>query len=116
MRRMNGDHMLRAASALANPHRLRVIAALSGKRTYVSELARELGISRALLQVHLRKLEAAGLVTSELQLSEDGKAMKYYEVTPFTVLLTPETITDAAQTLTLPGDGSQTGRKESSDG
>ncbi|MEU9788763.1 winged helix-turn-helix domain-containing protein [Streptomyces phaeochromogenes] len=117
MRRMNGDHMLRAASALANPHRMRVVAALSGKRSYVSELARELGISRALLQVHLRKLEAAELVTAELQLSEDGKAMKYYEVTPFTVLLTPETITDAAQTLTLPPrDGSQTGRKESSDG
>ncbi|WP_447035910.1 ArsR/SmtB family transcription factor [Streptomyces sp. DSM 118878] len=113
---MNGDHMLRAASALANPHRMRVVAALSGKRSYVSELARELGISRALLQVHLRKLEAAELVTAELQLSEDGKAMKYYEVTRFAVLLSPETIADAAQTLTLPRDGSQSGRKESSDG
>ncbi|WP_447040977.1 ArsR/SmtB family transcription factor [Streptomyces sp. DSM 118878] len=116
MRRMNGDHMLRVASALANPHRLRIIAALSGKRSYVSELAREIGISRALLQVHLRKLEAAELVTAELQLSEDGKAMKYYEVAPFAFLLDPETITDAAQTLTPPGDGSQSGRKESSDG
>ncbi|GAA1894471.1 winged helix-turn-helix domain-containing protein [Streptomyces durmitorensis] len=116
MRRMNGDHMLRAALAIANPHRMRVVAALSGKRSYVSELARELGISRALLQVHLRKLEAAELVTAELQLSEDGKAMKYYEVTQFAVLLTPETIADAAKTLTLPSDGSQSGRKESSDG
>jgi predicted transcriptional regulator len=113
---MNGDHMLRVASALANPHRLRIIAALSGKRSYVSELAREIGISRALLQVHLRKLEAAELVTAELQLSEDGKAMKYYEVTPFAVLLDPETITDAAQTLTPPHEGPQSGRKESSGG
>jgi predicted transcriptional regulator len=116
MRRMNGDQMLRAASALANPHRMRVVAALSGKRSYVSELARELGISRALLQVHLRKLEAAELVRAELQLSEDGKAMKYYEVTSFAVLLTPETIKDAAQTLTLPSDGARTGEREPSDG
>ncbi|MFD9887214.1 ArsR/SmtB family transcription factor [Streptomyces alboflavus] len=116
MQSVNGDHMLRAMSALANPHRMRVIATLSSKRSYVSELARELGISRALLQVHLRKLEAAELVAAELQLSEDGKAMKYYEVTPFAVLLTPETIADAVRSLTPPSDGSKTGRKESSDG
>jgi DNA-binding transcriptional ArsR family regulator len=47
-------------STLGNPHRLRVVAALADERNYVSRLARQLGISRALLQVHLRKLEAAG--------------------------------------------------------
>jgi len=37
-------------SALDNPHRLRIIAALtSGGRNYVSQLAREIGISRPLL-------------------------------------------------------------------
>ncbi len=46
----------------------------------MSRLARELGISRALLQVHLRKLQAAGLVTAAIEVSEDGKAMKFYEV------------------------------------
>ncbi|MER6853789.1 hypothetical protein AB0A81_38820 [Streptomyces flaveolus] len=44
-------------------------------------------------------MEAAGLVTSTLELSEDGKAMKYYEVAPFDVRLTPAVIAEAALTL-----------------
>jgi DNA-binding transcriptional ArsR family regulator len=95
-----GDDLLRMLATLSNPHRLRVVAALSGSRNYVSRLARDLNISRALLQVHLKKLEAAGLVRSQLELSEDGKAMKYYEVNPFSVHLTPEHIARAAETLT----------------
>lgn len=97
--RIDGDELVLVLATLANPHRLRVVAALSGGRNYVSRLARELGISRALLQVHLRKLEAAGLVTSTLELSDDGKAMKFYEVTPFAVNLTPKTIAEAARSL-----------------
>jgi predicted transcriptional regulator len=96
---LTGDHLLQVLATLANPHRLRVVAALSQERNYVSQLARELGISRALLQVHLRKLEAAGLVSSVIEVSDDGKAMKFYEVAPFAIQLTPKTITDAAQSL-----------------
>jgi predicted transcriptional regulator len=96
---MTGDDLVRVLATLANPHRLRVVATLAQRRNYVSELARELGISRALLQVHLRKLEAAGLVSATIEVSEDGKAMKFYEVTPFALQLTPETIMVAAQTL-----------------
>ncbi|TDC72698.1 ArsR family transcriptional regulator [Micromonospora sp. KC606] len=94
-----GDELLTVLATLANPHRLRVIAALSRERTYVSRLARDLGISRALLQLHLRKLEAAGLVSAQLELSPDGKAMKFYEVRPFAYRLTPDAIADAAGTL-----------------
>src|SRR5437660_8891537 len=94
-----GDGLVRALATLANPHRFRVVAALVGRRNYVSQLARELGISRPLLQVHLRRLEAAGLVSATLEFSEDGKAMKFYQVTPFALLLTPETIAAAARTL-----------------
>jgi predicted transcriptional regulator len=50
--------------------------------------------------VHLRKLEAAGLVSADIEVSADGKAMKFYEVTPFAVLLTPEVIEAATRTLT----------------
>ncbi|MEU5562613.1 ArsR/SmtB family transcription factor [Micromonospora musae] len=99
---LSGDDLVRVLGTLANPHRMRVIAALSRERAYVSRLARDLGISRALLQVHLRKLTAAGLVSAHLELSEDGKAMKYYEVEPFVLRLTPGTIAAAAQTLTPP--------------
>ena len=101
---MTGDRLLRILATLANPHRLRVIAALTRERNYVSQLARELDISRALLQVHLRKLEAAGLVSATIEVSEDGKAMKFYEVAPFTVLLTPAAIAAAAPTLGIESD------------
>jgi len=96
---MTGDELLQVLATLANPHRMRVVAALAQERNYVSRLARELGISRALLQVHLRKLEAAGLVSATIEVSEDGKAMKFYEVAPFAVQLTPETIMVAARSL-----------------
>ncbi|MQM27753.1 ArsR/SmtB family transcription factor [Glycomyces albidus] len=95
----DGDDLVEILATLASPHRMRVVAALSGGRNYVSRLARELGISRALLQVHLKKLESAGLVTSSLEVSEDGKAMNYYEVVPFSVHLTPEAVKRASATL-----------------
>jgi predicted transcriptional regulator len=96
---VSGDELLRVLATLANPHRLRVVAALAEERNYVSRLARDLGISRALLQVHLRKLEAAGLVSASIEVSADGKAMKFYEVAPFALNLTPESIMTAARTL-----------------
>jgi predicted transcriptional regulator len=96
---MTGDVLLRVLATLANPHRIRVVAALAQDRNYVSQLARDLGISRALLQVHLRGLEAAGLVSASVEVSADGKAMKFYEVTPFALVLTPEAIRIAARTL-----------------
>ena len=98
---LTGNELLRVLATLANPHRLRVVAALAEQRNYVSELARQLGISRALLQVHLRKLQAAGLVSAVIEVSEDGKAMKFYEVTPFTIQLTPKEIMTAVATLTM---------------
>jgi predicted transcriptional regulator len=91
---------------------MRVVAALAQRRNYVSALARELGISRALLQVHLRKLESAGLVTSAVEVSDDGKAMKYYEVAPFALYLTPEAIRDAARTLSIDNDSADNDRAE----
>jgi predicted transcriptional regulator len=88
-----GDELLLALSALANPHRLRIIASLSSGRNYVSQLARDIQMSRPLLHMHLQRLEAAGLIRGTLELSqEDGKAMKYYEVTPFALTLTPASI------------------------
>ena len=93
--------MLAVLAALANPHRLRVIAALAtGGRNYVSQLARELGISRPLLHLHLQRLEDVGLVTSQLELSQDGKALNYFDVRNFEFDLTPAGIAKAAQSLT----------------
>ena len=90
---------------LANPHRLRILGALAaGGRNYISQLARELGISRPLLHLHLQKLEQAGLVTSSLELSADGKALNYVAAAPFALVLTPEAIAAAVRSLSLPSD------------
>jgi DNA-binding transcriptional ArsR family regulator len=100
---LTGDRLLAVLSALANPHRLRILAALSANgRNYVSRLARDVGISRPLLHLHLQKLEDAGLVTSKLELSADGKALNFIEVADFAVALTPAAIVEAVTTLTLP--------------
>jgi len=92
---------------MGNPHRLRIIAELSRGRVHVSELARRLGMSRPLLYMHLDKLEKAGLVIGQLELSEDGKAMKYYELAPFDLRLTAGEIVAAldADGALDPADG-----------
>ncbi len=96
---LTGDELVRLLAALSNPHRLRILAALHGGRVHVSQLARDVGLSRPLVHVHLQRLEAAGLVSGTLELSEDGKAMKFFAVNPFSVSLTPEAVADAARTL-----------------
>jgi DNA-binding transcriptional ArsR family regulator len=92
-------------TALASPIRLRIVAALAdGGRNYVSQLAREIGISRPLLHLHLQKLEAAGLVTSQLELSQDGKALNFFDVTNFSLELTPAAISAAVRSLSIHPD------------
>lgn len=92
--------MLSVLAALANPHRLRIIGALQNRgRAYVSELARVIGISRPLLHLHLKRLEAAGLVESRHEISADGKALNYFTTTAFDLELNPTTIAAAAATL-----------------
>jgi len=110
---LSGDQLLAILEALANPHRLRILAVLSHGRVHVSQLARELNMSRPLLYMHLKRLDAAGLLSSDLELSEDGKAMKFYAVKPFSVSLTPEVIAEAAKSLTIPEKGAgDSSRKE----
>jgi ArsR family transcriptional regulator len=98
--RPTGDDLVAMLAALANPIRLRIVAKLAGGRDYVSHLAREIGVSRPLLHMHLQRLEAAGLVVGNLELSQDGKAMKFFEVTDFDLHLTASALAEAAETLT----------------
>jgi DNA-binding transcriptional ArsR family regulator len=101
----NGDQLVRVFAALANPHRMRILAAVAAGRIHVSALAREVSLSRPLVHMHLQRLEQAGLVTGHLELSEEGKAMKFFEVTPFDLRLDAAAITAAAQTLTPDAGG-----------
>ncbi|MEU8733184.1 transcriptional regulator [Streptomyces sp. CS113] len=102
-----GDELLKVLSALGNPHRMRIVAALMESRNYVSALARLIGMGRPLLHMHLQRLEAAGLVAGTLEVAEDGKTVKYYDVTPFFYELTPRVVARAAATIT---DTTETGR------
>jgi DNA-binding transcriptional ArsR family regulator len=110
--RPTGDSLVEMLAALANPIRLRILARLASGRDYVSHLAREIGVSRPLLHMHLQRLEAAGLVTGSLELSEDGKAMKYYEITDFDLHLTAPVLVEAAKTLTRSDPEKGPGPKE----
>ena len=105
----SGDQLVHMLSALANPQRLRILAALSKRQTYVSELARELAMSRPLLHMHLLRLESAGLIVGHHEVSADGKALRYYEVVDFHEQLTPKRISEAVKTLTV---DSEPNRKE----
>jgi DNA-binding transcriptional ArsR family regulator len=89
------DELLAMLTAVAHPLRLRIVAELAGGRVHVSELARRLDMSRPLLYMHLDRLEKAGMVTGHLELSEDGKAMKYFQLAPFDLRVTAETIVAA---------------------
>ena len=106
-----GDQLLQMLNALANPHRLRILAALRQRESYVSELARELGIGRPLLHMHLQSLEKAGLVVGRHEVSEDGKALRYYTVTDFDEHLTPERISQATKTLSAEGETQGRGKR-----
>ncbi|MFY9852166.1 MAG: winged helix-turn-helix domain-containing protein [Trebonia sp.] len=92
---LTSDELVAMLTAIAHPLRLQIIAELAGGRVHVSELARRLGMSRPLLYMHLDRLEKAGLVSGQLELSDDGKAMKYFELVPFEVRVTAETVVRA---------------------
>ena len=96
---LNTEELLATLGAVGHAQRLRIVAELytsarEGARVHVSELARRLGLSRPLLYMHLERLEAAGLVAGHLELSEDGKAMKYFELKPFALTLDAKTIAE----------------------
>jgi len=60
--------------ALSHPLRIKIIKALAKGEKYVSELAKEIGISRPLLYMHLSKLEKAGLIKTYI---------KYFDKPPY---------------------------------
>ncbi|MFG2501924.1 ArsR/SmtB family transcription factor [Streptomyces sp. NPDC048441] len=94
---MDSEELLAFLSAVGHAQRIRIITELAPGQLYVSELARRLGVSRPLLYMHLERLEKAGLVVGRLELSDDGKALKYFELAPFDVRLNLETILAAVR-------------------
>ena len=101
------EDYVRLFDALYHPMRIKIAGILAGERQYVSELARMLGISRPLLYMHLKKLEAAGLVTGHHEISASGKATKYFELRRLDVRLTPELLTELSMEIPLVEDSEE---------
>ena len=74
--------------ALGHPTRLAIIKALAYGEQYLSEIAKRVGISRALAKVHLMKLREAGLVdTKVVTLEDEARALRYYKLRDFEIHL-----------------------------
>jgi DNA-binding transcriptional ArsR family regulator len=85
-------------AAIASVQRMRILAELRDQPLHVSELARRMQMSRALVYMHVRKLEEVGLVKSHLELGPDGKAMNIIDSTDFSLTITPHVIAQAIAT------------------
>ncbi|MCW4010925.1 MAG: helix-turn-helix domain-containing protein [Candidatus Bathyarchaeota archaeon] len=88
--------------ALGHPIRLRIIATLAkrNQEMYLNEIANAIGISRALAKIHLKKLEKAGLAKTRIALSEgEAKALRYYELCPFDIHVTPQILKKEVENL-----------------
>jgi DNA-binding transcriptional ArsR family regulator len=88
-------------AALDHPTRRRIVAALLAEGRHVSQLARDLEVSRPVLHVHLARLQEAGLVTSSLRFSADGKSLRHFELHRFDIRLTPENIAESVDAPSL---------------
>ncbi|ADI73666.1 MULTISPECIES: winged helix-turn-helix domain-containing protein [Methanohalobium] len=72
--------------AISHPLRLKLIYMLAEREWYVYELAKELKISRQVLYLHLKRLEKADFVESDLRLEdEDMRAKKFFRLKQFDV-------------------------------
>lgn len=91
----SADALAGQLAAMASVQRMRIIAELSEQPLHVSELARRVEMSRALLYMHLRKLEEVGFVAGHLELGADGKAINVFEVVPFDLTINPGVIAEA---------------------
>ncbi len=63
---------------LSSETRIEILKKLSERRKTLSELAKEIGISKSSVKEHLEKLEKAGLVRK----LDEGRKWIYYEITP----------------------------------
>ena len=85
---MDKKKLAELLNALGNEHSLKIIGILANGERYVSELAKEVGISRPLLYLHLKKLENVGLVESEIRhFDEPPYTKKFYRAKNFELTL-----------------------------
>jgi len=88
------DVLARKLDALGHPLRLKIVAMLRlHGEMHMANIASNLGVSRALIKVHMKKLEQAGLVRSRVVLIPgQARALRMYELLDFRITVDPDTI------------------------
>jgi len=77
--------------ALGHISRLQILSSLTEGEKYLSSIAKDVGISRALAKVHLKKLREAGLVETRVVTLEDkARALRYYKLKEFHIEISPD--------------------------
>jgi len=99
---MNAEQLSTWLTAISSSQRMRILATIADGPLHVSEIARRMEMSRALLYMHLAKLEEAGFVTGHHELTEDGKALKLFEAVPFATTLDLATLVAAVASSPKP--------------
>ncbi|HUS77442.1 MAG TPA: ArsR family transcriptional regulator [Patescibacteria group bacterium] len=88
---MEDGELAAKLKALGHISRLQILTVLTEGEKYLSSIAKEVGISRALAKVHLKKLREAGLVETRTVLLEDeARALRYYKLKDFHIEISPE--------------------------
>lgn len=83
--------LARTLDALGHPLRIKIVSLLAGREMYLNEIAVSLSVNRALVKVHLKKLERAGLVKSRVELIEgEAKALRFYKLQDFFIEISPQ--------------------------
>jgi predicted transcriptional regulator len=96
------DMCVKHLRALGHPLRLQIIMTLIPGDMYLSEIARKIGISRALAKIHLTKLVKAGLVdTRVVLLEEEARARRYYTLLPFDIHISPDLLAQEVECIEL---------------
>ena len=87
------EHLSTKLKALSHPMALKIVTLLAkeGKDMYLNQIAKSLGINRALAKIHLKKLERGGIVKSRVVLvGGEAVALRYYKLEDFDVHVSPE--------------------------
>lgn len=88
------QQIVNIGEAISHPLRLKLLYMLSEREWYVYELAKELNISRQVLYLHLKRLEKADFVESDLRLEDnDMRAKKFFKLKEFEVELGVDDLT-----------------------
>lgn len=85
------QQIVEIGEALSHPVRIKLLYLLAERERYVYELAKELDLSRQVVILHLKRLEKAGFVESNLRLEDDDmRAKKFFKLKEFEVSISME--------------------------